>query len=212
MIEVGLELGTKKVFAAAIDWPGWCRAGRTADLAVEALGEYVARYAPVATRAGLALPEAGFTVVEEAPGDSTTDFGAPSARRPSDLRPMSSADAARFAALLHAAWDTLDAVAATAPEELRPGPRGGGRNRDTMLGHVLGAEVVYARKLGLRVQQPALRDWGAIRAERDLLVGAIAVPHAGGPPAEKMWPPRQTARRIAWHVLDHAWEMQDRIT
>ena len=24
------------------------------------------------------------------------------------------------------------------------------------------------------------------------------------------WPTRYAARRIAWHVLDHAWEIEDR--
>jgi hypothetical protein len=26
----------------------------------------------------------------------------------------------------------------------------------------------------------------------------------------KGWPPRYAARRIAWHALDHAWEIEDR--
>ena len=30
------------------------------------------------------------------------------------------------------------------------------------------------------------------------------------PLVPKGWPPRYAARRIAWHVLDHAWEMEDR--
>ena len=29
---------------------------------------------------------------------------------------------------------------------------------------------------------------------------------------QRKWPPRYTIRRITWHVLDHAWEMQDRRT
>ena len=28
----------------------------------------------------------------------------------------------------------------------------------------------------------------------------------------KRWPPRYAARRIAWHALDHAWEIEDRST
>jgi hypothetical protein len=36
------------------------------------------------------------------------------------------------------------------------------------------------------------------------------MPSDGTPPAEKGWPTPYAARRIAWHVLDHAWEMQDR--
>ena len=27
---------------------------------------------------------------------------------------------------------------------------------------------------------------------------------------ETKWPPRYAARRIAWHALDHAWEIEDR--
>ena len=32
----------------------------------------------------------------------------------------------------------------------------------------------------------------------------------GWPLADRKWPPRYAARRIAWHALDHAWEMEDR--
>lgn len=212
MIEVGVEAGAKKAFAAAVDWPGWCRAGRTADAALAALGDYVARYAPVAARAGFVLPEAELAVVEEVPGDATTAFGAPSVLRPSDQRPLSAPEAARFGALMRACWGTLDEVAAGAPEELAKGPRGGGRSRDKMLGHVLGAEVMYATKLGLRLREPAVGDQEAIRAVRDVLVEVIALPSDGSPLQEKGWTPRQAARRIAWHVLDHAWEMEDRAT
>lgn len=28
MNKIYLEIGKKKVFAAAIDWPGWCRQGK----------------------------------------------------------------------------------------------------------------------------------------------------------------------------------------
>ena len=31
-----------------------------------------------------------------------------------------------------------------------------------------------------------------------------------GPPENPRWPVPYAARRIAWHVLDHAWEMQDK--
>ena len=30
------------------------------------------------------------------------------------------------------------------------------------------------------------------------------------PAVEKGWLPRYAARRIAWHVLDHAWEIEDK--
>ena len=32
----------------------------------------------------------------------------------------------------------------------------------------------------------------------------------GSPPVERGWPQRYAARRIAWHALDHAWEIEDR--
>jgi hypothetical protein len=35
-------------------------------------------------------------------------------------------------------------------------------------------------------------------------------PSKGGPLTEKGWPQPYAARRIAWHVLDHAWEIEDR--
>jgi hypothetical protein len=31
-----------------------------------------------------------------------------------------------------------------------------------------------------------------------------------GPLKERGWTPRYAARRIAWHVLDHAWEIEDK--
>jgi hypothetical protein len=38
----------------------------------------------------------------------------------------------------------------------------------------------------------------------------LASPNGGTPPVPKGWPPRYAARRIAWHALDHAWEIEDR--
>src|SRR5438552_2637529 len=39
---------------------------------------------------------------------------------------------------------------------------------------------------------------------------SIQRPSNGAALVEKGWPQRYAARRIAWHALDHAWEMQDR--
>ena len=57
---------------------------------------------------------------------------------------MSAGEAERLAALVAAAWQTLDRVAGAAPEELRKGPRGGGRDRSKIVAHVLDAEAAYA--------------------------------------------------------------------
>jgi len=42
---VYFEEGKSSVFAAAIDWPGWCRRAKSRDAALEALLDYQGRYA-----------------------------------------------------------------------------------------------------------------------------------------------------------------------
>jgi len=50
-----------------------------------------------------------------------------------------------------------------------------------------------------------------LRAEAALVVGSSG-PEAPLKAPGKRWPPRYAARRIAWHALDHAWEIEDRST
>jgi hypothetical protein len=213
-VDVVLEVGAKRVFATAVDWPGWSRSGRTEETAVEALLSYADRYAPVVASAGLRLPAApAVSVVERVKGDATTDFGAPAVPCRADFRPVGATDARRIASLVTAAWDTLDDVAAASPAELRKGPRGGGRDRDKMLAHVASAEAAYARKVGLRLREPAPGDRTAWLANRDELLAVLSSASDGERLVEpKGWPLRYAAQRIAWHALDHAWEMQDRST
>jgi hypothetical protein len=210
---VYLEVGKKRVFACALEWPGWCRSGKTEELALEALAAYAERYAAVALEAGLQFPDSSgsdFHVLERLPGSTTTDFGVPAEVATRDHKPLTREEAKRQAALVRASWVVLDRIAATAPAELRKGPRGGGRDRDRVIDHVLGAEVAYARKLGLEHRQPAHDDARAIAALRDDILAILQTPSDGAPPVPKGWPPRYAARRIAWHVLDHAWEIEDR--
>jgi hypothetical protein len=213
-LTVCLEVGRKKIFASALDWPGWCRSARVSDGdegALEALAGYAERYAEVAKVAGLKFPSSvgainGFDVVERLPGDMTTDFGAPNAIARCEREPVTGAAGARLAALVTACWTVLDAVAAASPAELRKGPRGGGRDRDKLVSHVLAAEAAYARKIGVRHRAPAFDDAAAISALRTDLAASLRTP--GDAPTA--WPQRYAARRLAWHVLDHAWEMQDK--
>ena len=211
-IPVYLELGAKKVFACSIDYPGWCRSAKDEALALDALAGYASRYAEVAKQAKVAFPaKAGeLEVVERVKGSGATDFGVPHEIAKADAEPLTARQAARQVELVQAAWAVLELVARRSPAELRKGPRGGGRDRDKMLDHVLGAEAAYARKLGVKHPQPQLGDTKAIKALRDDLVDALRGPSDGSPLVPKGWPPRYAARRIAWHVLDHAWEMQDR--
>ncbi|HEY6377979.1 MAG TPA: hypothetical protein VI316_02245 [Candidatus Dormibacteraeota bacterium] len=209
---VYVEAGTKKVFACALEWPGWCRAARTEDGALEALVAARPRYAVVAAQAGLTFPEAkvGFEIVARVSGSAMTDFGVPGEPAPSDARPMPSAETERCVALVSAAWTAFDRVVSGAPAELRKGPRGGGRDRDAIVDHVLAAEAAYGRKLGVRVRQPARDDDDAVAAFRDAILEGFRALSAAASRPEKGWAPRYAARRITWHILDHAWEIEDR--
>ena len=212
--KVYLEVGKKRVFACALDWPGWCRSGKTEEHALETLAAYAERYAVVAREAGVHFPGSvgnAFHIVERLPGSAGyTDFGAPGEVPTSDGEPLTDREAERHIALVRASWVVLDRVAAAAPAELGKGPRGGGRDRDQMIDHVLGAEASYARKLGVKHRQPARDDVRAIAALRDEVAAALLAGTDGTPLVPKGWLPRYAARRIAWHVLDHAWEIQDR--
>jgi hypothetical protein len=211
--DVYLERGSTRVFACALDFPGWCRSGKTDELALRALADYGPRYAVVAKQARVAFPARtaeDLRTVERLQGKGATDFGIPNEIARADARPLTGREAGRQVRLVEAAWAVLDQVAARAPSALRKGPRGGGRDRDKMLDHVLGAEAAYARKLGIKRPQPALGDAEAIASLRQAIVAVLRGPSDGSPPVPGGWPVRYAARRIAWHVLDHAWEMEDR--
>jgi hypothetical protein len=213
--DVIIESGNRRVFAAALDWPGWCRAARDEQGALSALGAYAPRYAPVAKNARVAFDpgsDAEFRVVERVAGTATTDFGAPDAVAKRDIRPLAGVEAKRIAALLNAAWLTFDEVITGAPAILIKGPRGGGRDRDRITEHVLNAEGAYVRKLGLGLKPPSRSDRPGITAFRAAIIEVLAKPSNGKALVERGWPQRYAARRIAWHALDHAWEVQDRST
>jgi hypothetical protein len=212
-IEIGEEIGAKKTFVWALDWPGWCRGGKDTALAIDALLEHHTRYAIVAREAGLTLPDASTEDLEtviSVPGGAGTDFGVPSAITDLDRRPTTAAEAKRLAGLVEAAWTVFDRVVAGAPAELRKGPRGGGRDRDRMAGHVVDADHAYAREMGIKLPTPSLADRPAVEAERAAMLEVLRRPSDGSPLVDRRWTSRYAARRIAWHALDHAWEMEDR--
>jgi hypothetical protein len=213
-VRVAEEHVAKRAFAWAIDWPGWCRSGKTVDLALEALVMSLPRFGVVVDRAGLIPPVIGeartFEIVDSVEGGATTDFGAPERITASDLRPTDGAEADRLGRLVEASWLVFSDVVAHAPAELRKGPRGGGRDRDKVVEHVILAEHAYARTIGIKPVSPDLADATAVAAMRAAMAAALRVPADGSPMAGRKWPPRYAARRIAWHVLDHAWEIEDR--
>jgi hypothetical protein len=206
---VYIELGAHRVFASAADWPGWSRSGKDEKTALEALAAAAPKYALVAKAARIAFePGTGFDVVERLPGNATTDFGAPGAIAKAEMKRLTKKEAGRLSALVSASWTIFDRTVEKAPRALRKGPRGGGRDRDAIVDHVLGAETAYAQKLGIRLKQPAIGDATAVREHRNAIVAGLRAGTKGI--TEKGWPARYTARRIAWHSLDHAWEIDNR--
>jgi hypothetical protein len=194
---VYLETGKTWTFACAVDWPGWCRRGKSAQQALDTLSAYAPRYAVVAGGDAISTD---FEVVGRIQGDATTDFGAPSVSGKWDDAKLPPAEADRIARLLEKTWTVFDGVVATARAELRKGPRGGGRDRDAIVEHVREAERSYGRKFGVRL--PPRTTWDEQRAA---YVEAI---RAGAP--GQSWSARYAARRLAWHVMDHVWEIEDR--
>jgi hypothetical protein len=211
-IAVTIESSPKKTFATAVDFPGWSRSGKTEELALLALADYAARYAGVAEEAGeaFALEPIGYEVVERTGGGSGTEFGVPSTITDLDGRPVTAEQAERLVRYVVAAWTVLARVAASAPLELRKGPRGGGRDRDKMIAHVAEADWYYAREIGIRSKRPERADRAALDAMRAEMLSVLREPTDGGPLGERRWTARYAARRIAWHALDHAWEIEDR--
>jgi len=197
-VRVYLEVGGKRTFATAAGWPGWCRSGKDEAGALDNLAAYAPRYAKVAKLAHLEFPKGAptFTVVERLKGNATTDFGAPAIPAREESKRMTASETARMLALVEACWKYLDTVRAKAPKELRKGPRGGGRDTDEMYEHVLGAELEYAKKIGLRLK----------KSDRKAILESFSKPNR-----EEKWPVAYAARRTAWHALDHAWEIEDRI-
>ncbi len=163
------------------------------------------RYAVVTSEARLRPPTGELVVVERLPGSASTEFGVPGAIPERDSERLTKPQLRRAVGLVRAAWTIFDRVVAGAPPELRKGPRGGGRDRDKIVDHVSGGEVGYANSMRVKLRQPARGDRAAIEAFREAIVGALEQPAA-----EARWPVRYAARRIAWHALDHAWEIEDR--
>ena len=64
----------------------------------------------------------------------------------------------------------------------------------------------YAKRIGTRLQQPDGNDAKAVKAFRDAIRASLSDPNR-----DEKWPVAYAARRTAWHALDHAWEMEDRI-
>jgi hypothetical protein len=219
-LDVYLEIGKKRVFAGAIDWPGWCRGAIDEQAALQSLFEYSDRYARAlpTSRLDLSAPSSlsALRVVERLKGDATTDFGAPSVAPPWDSKPVNERELARLVAVLKSFWHEFDRLCERADgRELAKGARGGGRDLAKIREHVLGADQAYLSRLAWkhRTQESVInRNLGETRQAilMALESGVRGELPAFGPRGGKLWTVRYFVRRVAWHVLDHAWEIEDR--
>ena len=214
-MRVILEIGKKRrVVAGAMDWPGLDRWGTSEDAALEKLLSYVPRYAEVAERARMKAAFArarDVEVVERVPGSSSTDFWG-IAHVPSQIESevLPTADLERRLDLLQATWGYFDDVAAGVSAELRPGSRSAGRSRDQIIRHVYGSEPEqFSRKIEVRTPLEVVLTPKGLATHRQEYLAAIRAYNADGRPA-RTWPIQFLVRRTAHHVMDHAWEMEDR--
>ena len=223
--DVYLEVGAKRTFAGALDWPGWCRHGRTEAEALAALLEYGPRYAAILEGTGLAFAAptdpAQLVVIERLDGTSTTDFGAPAVPPAVDEdRSCDAAELERFGEILRAGWRAFDeAVEAAHGKELTKGPRGGGRSLEAIVEHVIGADEGYLRSVGWKPPHAAAAVERAERLSggRDAILAGLEASASGelperGPRGGVRWTARYFVRRVAWHVIAHAWEIERRAT
>jgi len=152
--DVYLEAGQKRVFACAVDWPGWCRSGRGEEQALEALTTTAFRYAVLAALAGIHFDPVAevdcIEIAETVTGSATTDFGALDVAPALDAEAVTAPQADRLAVLVQTAWDYFEETAAASAPVLRKSPRGGGRDRDQIIEHVHETEVLHSRMLGLK--------------------------------------------------------------
>jgi hypothetical protein len=215
LVRIVVEVGEKRTFASALEWPGWCRSGRNEAAAIEALFSYAPRYAAVVDGAveGFGLPSGSFEIVERLPGSASTDFGAPGAKPSSDGEPVTASDLARLEAFLRAGWNVFDRAAEqTEGTTLSTGPRGGGRDLAKIRNHVLESDGAYLNRLGGRTGRDS--DHATLR---EAFIDALGARARGetpdvGPRGGERWSARFATRYAVWHTLDHTWEIEDRST
>jgi hypothetical protein len=79
------------------------------------------------------------------------------------------------------------------------------------------ADAGYLARLGWKLEKGKENDLsrGMTRSRQAILRALTAAAGGGmperGPRGGVRWTPRYSVRRVAWHALDHAWEIEDRI-
>lgn len=221
-VKVAIESVKRRTFAIAYEWPGWARSGRDEASAIQTLLDYGPRYAAVfqSTSFSFVPPDnaKSFEVIERLEGNSTTNFGAPAILLRNDDDPVNDDELARFQTMLTESWRTFDhALAVSEGIELRKGPRGGGRDQQKMLAHVIMADENYLAKLGWKYAKvDGVTPVASLPLLREAIIEGLKASVHGeiprkGPRGGLRWTPRFFVRRVIWHILDHAWEIEDRM-
>jgi hypothetical protein len=221
-LKVFIEIGRKKIFTGAVEWPGWCRSGRDEKTALQALIAYGTRYADILRRTDVEfqIPTdvSEFIVLERHQGNATTDFGAPTVILDVEKESLDQMAFERSLAILQACWQAFDqTVRQASGRQLIKGPRGGGRDLAKILNHVLEADQAYLTRLAWKHKMDVAEGpFIELNRMRQAIQNALEAAVSGGLPKQgprggMIWPPRYFIRRVAWHVLDHTWEMEDRM-
>src|SRR5262249_26959703 len=129
----------------------------------------------------------------------------------SEHGPMDEAELDRKITLLRACWGFFDGVAAGVSADMRRGPRGGGRDRDQIIGHTVWVEAQqFAKRIGLRIPEDAALTGDGLVAYREAYVAAMRAYNRGEGKRMQSWTLPFLIRHSAFHTLDHAWEMEDK--
>lgn len=117
----------------------------------------------------------------------------------------------RKIALLRACWAFFDATGSRVSPEMQKGPRGGGRDRDEIIRHVVRVESLdFARRLRLREPEDGFGTPEDLRDYRERYVATMRVYNAGEGGRMRSWNLPFLLRHSAFHTMDHAWEMADK--
>ncbi len=152
-------------------------------------------------------------VIEDRVGPGSTDFwGISFAPSSTEHGPMDEASFDRAITLLRACWTFFDSVAARVSPEMRKGPRGGGRDRDRIISHVIVTESQgFANGVGLKIPDGIALIPDGLNQYREDYVAAMRAYNAGEVQRRmRSWTLPFLIRHSAFHTLDHAWEMEDK--
>ena len=206
----------KRSVTFTIDWPGWSRGARTAELALETLESYRERYRSIAGLAGMAreFDAAGrLDIVEENSVRGRPTSGASPSRPPRPSRdrwarrsssagspcsgPVGRSSTASGHGSRRRCVRALEAEDATGTIIIR---------------HTIRTESEdFAKQVGLRIPEGAALTPDGLRQHREAYVAAMRAYNVGEIKRRmRSWTLPFLIRHSAFHTLDHAWEMEDK--